>query len=118
MELTSTETIRQYDPITRDWVTATVPAEPAKRERSARRRQGPPRRGTPRVDTPLSAGAPLPEWWRDTAYAPAAGPAGFAGRRDMRRPDRRTATMGTAHRKPVIYPGASRDVLAANVTAR
>jgi hypothetical protein len=63
-----TETIRQFDVVTREWITVTVPVYGTPRRRTRRRRT--PRRGLPRDMAGLSAGAPLPEWWRDTAYAP------------------------------------------------
>jgi hypothetical protein len=91
-------TIRSFDFATLEWhdVTVPVPDQPSWRARGRRvRKPGQAaRRGAPRVLTGLSDGAPLPSWWRDTAFAEI-GPLAD---------DRRhiaDATMKT-HRAPVI----------------
>jgi hypothetical protein len=97
-ELTTTEPIRVYDPVAREWHAVTVPAEASRPTRDRRRRRTV---GAPRVTAGLSDGAPLESWWRDTAYAPANGPAGWA---DMRRHVAPSAMRG-ARRPATVYPG-------------
>ena len=94
--LESTADIRAYDPITQEWRTVTVPAEPVKRTRTRRRRAK-----APAARMPLDgAGSPRPAWWRDTAFAPANGPAGWADTRTHIKP----SAMRT-HRAAGIVPG-------------
>jgi hypothetical protein len=63
----TTATIRQYDPWAGEWrdMHVEVPDEPRRRRT---RKRGPARRGMPRDLSGLSAGSPLPAWWRDTAF--------------------------------------------------
>jgi hypothetical protein len=64
-----TEKIRTWNPAAGEWVLTTVPVpEPAPRRRPAARRA--PRVGAPRNLAGLSDGAPIPSWWRYTAFAP------------------------------------------------
>ncbi len=65
----TTETVRRWDASAGEWhdVTLELTPEPVRRKRARRRAAS---HGAPRDLTGLSAGAPLPSWWRDTAYAP------------------------------------------------
>jgi hypothetical protein len=94
-DLTATAEITVFDGGI--WRTVSVPAEPA-----AKPRRRITRPGQPANRAGLSDGSPFAEDMSDTAYAPAAGPAGFAPRRDMSRfiPP---ATMRT-HRPAVVWP--------------
>lgn len=82
------ETVRHWNPRTEEWETgsartAPAPARPARQSKP----------GRPVSLSGLSAGAPLPASWRDTAYAPSSG---FADMRTYVKP----ATMRT-RRAPV-----------------
>ena len=89
-------TIQQYDPIAREYRTVTVPASPMPRARTRRRARRPATARMPLV----SSDAPIPAWWRDTAFADM-GP--LADMRTMRRTDQ---TIRPAHRQAEIYPTA------------
>lgn len=108
-DLTSEYDARVYDPITREWRAVTVPAEAPPKPRGRRRTH---RHGAPRDLSGLSTASPFAETWEDTAFAPAAGPAGFAPRRDMSRfiPPAHMRTHRAAIPGPGFDPG--------NVTAR
>ena len=62
------ETVPVYNPRAGEWRTITVDVSPEPRRQ--RRTRRPARHGAPRDLSGLSAGSPLPEWWRDTAFAP------------------------------------------------
>lgn len=89
-------TVRSFDFATLEWheVTVDAPAPPRARGRRTRKPGQAARRGAPRDMSGLSAGSPLPTWWRDTAYAPGEPLA------DMRRhiPD----TAMKTHRAPTV----------------
>jgi hypothetical protein len=63
----ATETCRLWDAWAGEWKTVTVDVTPEPRRRGAVRRTK--IAGAPRDTAGLSAGSPLPAWWRDTAYA-------------------------------------------------
>jgi len=92
-----TETVRTWDPVAREWRTATVPvtAGPVHRARPARPAR---RTGAPVNYAGLSSGSPLPPM-SDTAYAPCDG---FADMRTWVKP----ATMQT-HRAPTVLPAGN-----------
>lgn len=64
------ETVRQYDPRAGEWremrVEVEITSVPRQRRTSHRRT----RVGAPRDLSGLSNGSPIPDWWRDTAFAP------------------------------------------------
>jgi hypothetical protein len=95
-----TETVRQFDFMTGEWrtVTVTVPAQPSRpaRDNRARKPGQVPRRGAPRDLAGLSDEAPIPPWWRDTAFSEAEG----GPLADMRR-HVKADTMKT-HRPPTV----------------
>jgi hypothetical protein len=59
--------IRLWDAMAGEWKTVTVDVAPEPRRRGTVRRAK--IVGRPRDASGLSAGSPLPAWWRDTAYA-------------------------------------------------
>lgn len=88
----SIETIRLWDAVAQEYRRVTVTAEPVKRTRTRRVAKQAPAARIP-LDNP---GAPIPEWWQDTAYAPM-GP--LADMRTWVKP----ASMRT-HRPAVVVP--------------
>jgi hypothetical protein len=93
--------VRKWDAYAGEWVTVTVdaPPEPRQADRRTLRRPGQP------VDlAALSAGSPLPSWWRDTAFAPE----GSGGLADMRT-NLKDETVRT-HRGPVVSWSAFDDL--------
>jgi hypothetical protein len=76
-----TETCRRWNPRAGEWETTTAEIPPGPRRRPAVKRAR--TAGKPRDLSGLSGGAPLPDWWRDTAFAPSAG---FADTRTFIKP--------------------------------
>jgi len=69
----TTETCRRWNAVAGEWETMTVEITPEPRRRARSRTRSRRRQGSPRDLAGLSAGSPLPAWWRDTAYAPSDG---------------------------------------------
>jgi len=64
------ELVPQWDPRAGEWRTVAVEVSPEPVRRRRTRKRASVRTGAPRDLAGLSAGSPLPAWWRDTAFAP------------------------------------------------